>query len=235
MGCSSGTSRVLSSRCSSSSSPASSCRGSIRWAGTELRFIIQTTEPSSRRSGGSSPDRHGRLLGDDRPARAVRADALAPWLTPRPASPSDLLPGRVRPCRGRRRRGAPRPRRRAAVEGAANQALLRLLADELGVARRSVRLVAGAAVARSWSSSRASTRGAPCPLAGPSGMIGAEAAAVEGPGRLAQWLEHAVHIRGVTGSNPVSPTITTSTDRARGPCFSVSRCCVLVSFSGPRA
>ena len=25
-------------------------------------------------------------------------------------------------------------------------------------------------------------------------------------GRLAQWLEHAVHIRGVTGSNPVSPT-----------------------------
>jgi hypothetical protein len=26
------------------------------------------------------------------------------------------------------------------------------------------------------------------------------------PGRLAQWLEHAVHIRGVTGSNPVSPT-----------------------------
>jgi hypothetical protein len=26
-------------------------------------------------------------------------------------------------------------------------------------------------------------------------------------GRLAQWLEHAVHIRGVTGSNPVSPTI----------------------------
>jgi uncharacterized protein YggU (UPF0235/DUF167 family) len=32
-----------------------------------------------------------------------------------------------------------------AVGGAANQALLRLLADELGLGRRSVRLVAGAA------------------------------------------------------------------------------------------
>ena len=32
-----------------------------------------------------------------------------------------------------------------AVEGAANQSLLRLLANELGVGRRSVRLVAGAA------------------------------------------------------------------------------------------
>jgi uncharacterized protein YggU (UPF0235/DUF167 family) len=32
-----------------------------------------------------------------------------------------------------------------AVGGAANQSLLRLLADELGVPRRSVRLVAGAA------------------------------------------------------------------------------------------
>ena len=32
-----------------------------------------------------------------------------------------------------------------AVEGAANQSLLRLLATELGVGRRSVRLVAGAA------------------------------------------------------------------------------------------
>jgi uncharacterized protein YggU (UPF0235/DUF167 family) len=31
------------------------------------------------------------------------------------------------------------------VEGAANQALLRLIASELGVARRDVRLVAGAA------------------------------------------------------------------------------------------
>ena len=32
-----------------------------------------------------------------------------------------------------------------AVDGAANQALVRLLADELGVPRRDVRLVAGAA------------------------------------------------------------------------------------------
>lgn len=39
----------------------------------------------------------------------------------------------------RARVGAP------AVEGAANNALVRLLADELGIARRDVRIVAGAA------------------------------------------------------------------------------------------
>ena len=39
----------------------------------------------------------------------------------------------------RARVGAP------AVEGAANNALIRLLADELGIARRDVRIVAGAA------------------------------------------------------------------------------------------
>ena len=39
----------------------------------------------------------------------------------------------------RARVGAP------AVEGAANNALIRLIADELGVARRNVRIVAGAA------------------------------------------------------------------------------------------
>ena len=43
---------------------------------------------------------------------------------------------------------------------------------------------------------------APVPAAGRSGR-----------GRLAQWLEHAVHIRGVTGSNPVSPTTLTATER----------------------
>jgi uncharacterized protein YggU (UPF0235/DUF167 family) len=32
-----------------------------------------------------------------------------------------------------------------AIEGAANQALLRLIADELGIPKRDVRLVAGAA------------------------------------------------------------------------------------------
>ena len=37
-------------------------------------------------------------------------------------------------------------------------------------------------------------------------------------GRLAQRLEHAVHIRGVTGSNPVSPTTHPAirTDRSGG-------------------
>jgi uncharacterized protein (TIGR00251 family) len=56
-------------------------------------------------------------------------------LTPRAAA--DRIDGVVEGVL-RARVGAP------AVEGAANNALIRLIADELGVARRDVRIVAGA-------------------------------------------------------------------------------------------
>src|SRR5689334_7434784 len=67
-------------------------------------------------------------------------------------------------------------------------------------------------VARSWSSSTGSIPTTSLP--------GGPASAYDSApqGRLAQWLEHAVHIRGVTGSNPVSPTtlfLPTLTDRSR--------------------
>ena len=60
-----------------------------------------------------------------------------------------------------------------AIGGAANQSLVRLLADELGIARRDVRIVAGAAGRQKLVVVDGVERGGDrCPLAGPEGMIG---------------------------------------------------------------
>ena len=106
-----------------------------------------------------------------------------------------------------------------AVEGAANASLIRILADELGIARRDVRIVAGAASRQKLVVVEGVDAGGDRrPLAGPPGMIAvARCVASEAEhrtegrlgdhlGRLAQRLERTVHIREVTGSNPVSPT-----------------------------
>ena len=117
-----------------------------------------------------------------------------------------------------------------AVEGAANSALVHLLADELGVAGRDVRIVAGAVsrqklvVWMAWIGRSSLPDGRAC---GYDRTVphGARCASRSLFGRLAQWLEHAVHIRGVTGSNPVSPTIVTQAVTGPSGPVSVSRSC----------
>ena len=74
-----------------------------------------------------------------------------------------------------------------AVEGAANNALVRLLAEELGVARRDVRIVAGAASRQKLVVvDGVEPEARRCPVAGPAGMIAVRRSR---SGRLAQWLE----------------------------------------------
>ncbi|HEX5827408.1 MAG TPA: DUF167 family protein [Candidatus Limnocylindrales bacterium] len=95
-------------------------------------------------------DRDIRLLRSHRPVRARRRDARLP-LGVVLAVPDVRFAVRLTPRGGADRTegvvdGVLRARVSApAIEGAANQALLRLLAEELGVPKRDVRLVAGAA------------------------------------------------------------------------------------------
>ena len=153
---------------------------------------------------GPAPEQHVRPEPDHRAAAARDPDArravvvtgsesrFAVRLTPRAAG--DHVDGVVE---GELRARVTAP----AVEGAANNALVRLLAEELGIARRDVRIVAGASSRRKLVVVDGLDPRCPrCPLAGPAGYDSALS------GRLAQWLERPVHIRKVTGSNPVSPT-----------------------------
>ena len=99
-----------------------------------------------------------------------------------------------------------------AVEGAANAALVALLADELrGRPARRPDRGRGDQPPEAGGRRRRRRGGRRCPVARPAGMIRRARCRQRGAatllGRLAQWLEHTVHIRGVTGSNPVSPTI----------------------------
>ena len=181
-------------------------------------FIVQTTEPilapvrrvlprtghvrplaADRHPGARRPPPSAELIATARqiPARAVR---LAVRLTP--GAGVDRIDGVVDGVL--RARVAARP-----VDGAANDALLRLIADALGVPRSRVALRSGAAGrSKLLELEGVDARAAAVALAGGRCMIGACPGTLPAGsgGRLAQWLEHAVHIRGVTGSNPVSPT-----------------------------
>ena len=126
-----------------------------------------------------------------------------------------------------------------AVDGAANHALVRLLAEELGVGRASVRLVAGATARRKLIAIEGADRSAIVArwpdlavrwrdLAGPGGQAR----------HVGDWLsrlERAVHIREVTGSNPVSPTTVTSTEAGSGVAALAARPLLLLPRRRPGA